>query len=107
MSATFCNLPLSTSVDASCAKSLLSLEWVLSSGVSAAQSSASGVLSLPYGDSVCCMQINVSICSSLPYDHVLGVIGYSSAVTLFQTRCLLSPLAYVLVGGFFSSDTFR
>ncbi|KAJ7218937.1 hypothetical protein C8J57DRAFT_1254638 [Mycena rebaudengoi] len=71
-SSTFCNIPLTTSVDTSSDKSLLALEWILSSGIPAPQGTASGVLSLPYGDSVCSMQMKLSVCSSLPYDLVLG-----------------------------------
>ncbi|KAJ7198225.1 hypothetical protein C8J57DRAFT_1262460 [Mycena rebaudengoi] len=71
-SSTFCNIPLTTSVDTSSDKLLLALEWILSSGIPAPQGTASGVLSLPYGDSVCSMQMKLSVCSSLPYDLVLG-----------------------------------
>jgi hypothetical protein len=71
-SATFCNVPLSTSVDPSSDKSLLSLDWVLSSGIPAPQSVASGALALPYGDSICSMHVSLLVRSSLPYDLVLG-----------------------------------
>ncbi|KAJ7674302.1 hypothetical protein B0H17DRAFT_1208106 [Mycena rosella] len=48
--ATFCNLPLSTSFDSELESSLLSLDWVLSSGVSASHSVACGLLSLSCSD---------------------------------------------------------
>ncbi|KAJ7870182.1 hypothetical protein B0H14DRAFT_3132159 [Mycena olivaceomarginata] len=49
-SATFCNIPLSTSVDPSSATSRVSLNWILSAGISAPGSVASGILTLPCGD---------------------------------------------------------
>ncbi|KAJ7845884.1 hypothetical protein B0H13DRAFT_1908153 [Mycena leptocephala] len=50
-SATSCNVPLSTSVDPSSDKSILSLDWVLCSGIPAPRSVASGSLTLPYSSS--------------------------------------------------------
>ncbi|KAJ7830092.1 hypothetical protein B0H14DRAFT_3143688 [Mycena olivaceomarginata] len=64
-SATFCNIPLSTSVDSSSATSRVSLNWILSAGISAPGSVASGILTLPCGDTL-------SVTSTLPYDVVLG-----------------------------------
>ncbi|KAJ7883604.1 hypothetical protein B0H13DRAFT_2344036 [Mycena leptocephala] len=71
-SATFCRIPLSTSIDHRSPKSLVTLEWILSSGLSAHQSAVSGILTLPYGDTVCSMHMELSITASLPYDLVLG-----------------------------------
>ncbi|KAJ7836888.1 hypothetical protein B0H14DRAFT_3141615 [Mycena olivaceomarginata] len=62
---TFCNIPLSTSVDSSSATSRVSLNWILSAGISAPGSVASGILTLPCGDTL-------SVTSTLPYDVVLG-----------------------------------
>ncbi|KAJ6552630.1 hypothetical protein DFH09DRAFT_1319078 [Mycena vulgaris] len=71
-SATFCNIPLSTSFNPNSEKSLLALEWILSSGLSARDAVASGVLSLHYTNTSCSMHINLNISPSLPYDLVLG-----------------------------------
>ncbi|KAJ7869714.1 hypothetical protein B0H14DRAFT_2726909, partial [Mycena olivaceomarginata] len=62
-SLTFCTIPLSVSVDAMAEKSLITLDWVLSNGIPALHSVASGILTLPSGD---------NLCSELPYDLVLG-----------------------------------
>jgi hypothetical protein len=71
-SATFSNLPLSTSVNPLSQRSLISLDWILASGVKAHQSIASGVLTLPTGDTVCSMHMKLSVTPSLAYDLVLG-----------------------------------
>lgn len=71
-SATFCNIPLSTAVDSSSATSRVSLDWILSAGISAPGSVASGILTLPCGDTVCSMHTKLSVTSTLPYDVVLG-----------------------------------
>lgn len=71
-SATFCNIPLSTLVDSSSATSRVSLNWILSAGISAPGSVASGILTLPCGDTVCSMHTKLSVTSTLPYDVVLG-----------------------------------
>ncbi|KAJ7127328.1 hypothetical protein C8R43DRAFT_1240451 [Mycena crocata] len=71
-SATFCNLPLSTAFDSNAEKSALSLDWVLNSGVAAVRSAASGILTLPCENGVFCLEINLPIVSSLPFDLVLG-----------------------------------
>ncbi|KAJ6563270.1 hypothetical protein DFH09DRAFT_1315454 [Mycena vulgaris] len=60
-SATFCNIPLSTSFNPKSEKSLLTLERILSSGLSARDAVASGVLSLPYDNTSCSMYINLTI----------------------------------------------
>ncbi|KAJ7937984.1 hypothetical protein B0H13DRAFT_1851936 [Mycena leptocephala] len=64
-SATFCNVPLSTSVDSTSEQSFWSLDWVLSSGVAAPGSVASGLLTLLSGNST-------PVRSDLPYDLVLA-----------------------------------
>ncbi|KAF8162204.1 hypothetical protein K438DRAFT_1985325 [Mycena galopus ATCC 62051] len=71
-SATFCNVALSTAVDSSSATSRVSLDWILSAGISAPGSVASGILTLPCGDTVCSMHTKLSVTSTLPYDVVLG-----------------------------------
>ncbi|KAJ7756908.1 hypothetical protein B0H14DRAFT_3896198 [Mycena olivaceomarginata] len=48
-SATFCTMPLSTSINPKSEKSLVSLGWILSNGTQAPQSVASGVLTIPTG----------------------------------------------------------
>ncbi|KAJ7873126.1 hypothetical protein B0H14DRAFT_3131412 [Mycena olivaceomarginata] len=68
----FCTISVSVSVDATAEKSLITLDWVLSSGIPVLHSIASGVLTLPSGDTVCSMNIKLSVCSELPYDLVLG-----------------------------------
>ncbi|KAJ7144064.1 hypothetical protein C8R44DRAFT_865059 [Mycena epipterygia] len=71
-SATFCNIPLSTSVDPLSATSRVSLDWVLSAGIPTSRSVASGVLILPCSNTVCSMHTKLSVTSNLPYDLVLG-----------------------------------
>ncbi|KAJ6586319.1 hypothetical protein DFH09DRAFT_1143117 [Mycena vulgaris] len=72
--ATFCNLPVSTSFNPDCERSLLALEWIFSSGISARDGVASGTLSLPCNDSGCTttMHLDLAVTSALPYDLVLG-----------------------------------
>ncbi|KAJ7306285.1 hypothetical protein DFH08DRAFT_976017 [Mycena albidolilacea] len=73
--ATLCNISLSTTFDRNYEKSLLSLDWVLTSGLRAVGSLVSGPLSLPYHDgavdTVCCLQVQLSVTSSLPFDLAL------------------------------------
>ncbi|KAJ6450885.1 hypothetical protein C8R45DRAFT_1083799 [Mycena sanguinolenta] len=45
---------------------------ILAAGIPAPSSSASGVLVLPSGDSLCSMNMKLSVTSGLPYDLVLG-----------------------------------
>ncbi|KAJ6573355.1 hypothetical protein B0H10DRAFT_2444127 [Mycena sp. CBHHK59/15] len=71
-SATFCDVPVSTSVDPLSPTSLVSLNWILSAGIPAPRSVASGVLTLPCGNTVCSMHTKLSVTSDLPYDLVLG-----------------------------------
>jgi hypothetical protein len=71
-SASFCNAPLSSSVDPSSECSLLSLDWVLSSEASTSQSVASGLVTLPTADSLCSMHTKLRVCSGLLYNLVLG-----------------------------------
>ncbi|KAJ7921061.1 hypothetical protein B0H13DRAFT_2318816 [Mycena leptocephala] len=92
-SAFFCNLPLSSSIDPTCEASLLSLDWVLSPGVPAFQSVASGLLALPSGKSVCSMHMKLRICSDLPYDLVLG------RDWLFFCRETLPHASFILSSG--------
>ncbi|KAJ7765894.1 hypothetical protein DFH07DRAFT_1058801 [Mycena maculata] len=71
-SATFCDVPLSTGLDPLSGHSQVSLDWVMASGISASRSFASGVLTLPSGDTLCSMHMKLSVASGLPYDLVLG-----------------------------------
>lgn len=71
-SATFCSIPLSTSVDPLSQRSLVSLEWILTSGIPAHQSVASGVLTLPSGNTMCSMHMKLSVSPGLAHDLVLG-----------------------------------
>ncbi|KAJ7462918.1 hypothetical protein FB451DRAFT_1494995 [Mycena latifolia] len=71
-SATFCKIPLSTSVNPLSKCSLVSLDWILTSGIPAPQSFVSGVLTLPSGNGVCSMNVKLSVTTSIPYDLVLG-----------------------------------
>ncbi|KAF7349901.1 hypothetical protein MVEN_01290800 [Mycena venus] len=70
-SATSFDLPLSSTFCVDHEKSLLSLDWVLASGIESSGSVASDVLSLPCEGSTCVMNVNLSIKDSLPFDLVL------------------------------------
>jgi hypothetical protein len=70
--ATFCNVPLSTSVNPVSERSLISLDWVLTAGIPAPQSVASGILTLPSGNTVCSMHMKLSVTAGLTDDLVLG-----------------------------------
>ncbi|KAJ7200387.1 hypothetical protein GGX14DRAFT_400731 [Mycena pura] len=73
LSATFRNVPLSTSFDSDLETSMLSLDWVLSSAVATSASVASGLLSLPCSDgSFRSMNVELAISASIPSDLVLG-----------------------------------
>ncbi|KAF8187560.1 hypothetical protein K438DRAFT_1764723 [Mycena galopus ATCC 62051] len=71
-SASFCNLPLSTAVDAREVKSRLSLDWVLTTGIRTFHSVASGLLTVPGVETGFSVQMNLLVASSLPFDAVLG-----------------------------------
>ncbi|KAJ7796826.1 hypothetical protein B0H14DRAFT_2913509, partial [Mycena olivaceomarginata] len=58
LSAIFCNLPLSTSFNPGSEKSCISLDWVLASGIP--------------GNTICSMDMSLSVSSPLAYDLVLG-----------------------------------
>ncbi|KAJ6460624.1 hypothetical protein C8R45DRAFT_1109037 [Mycena sanguinolenta] len=53
-------------------RSVLSLDWVLSSGINTCDSGVSGVLSLPCEGTTCVINVNLAIKDSLPFDLVLG-----------------------------------
>ncbi|KAF8170541.1 hypothetical protein K438DRAFT_2024370, partial [Mycena galopus ATCC 62051] len=72
MTATFRNVPLSTTVNYDAERSLLSLDWVLSSGIRARHAVSSGILTVPCMNSVFSLQMDLCVVSSLPYDLVLG-----------------------------------
>ncbi|KAJ7463286.1 hypothetical protein FB451DRAFT_1180378 [Mycena latifolia] len=92
-SITFCNIPLSTSVNHLAQQSLVSLDWILSSGISASRSLVSGVLTLPSGNSVCSMHIKLGVTTGLPYDLALG------RDWLFFCRQTLPHASFVLSSG--------
>ncbi|KAJ7817102.1 hypothetical protein B0H14DRAFT_2843242, partial [Mycena olivaceomarginata] len=71
-SALFCNLLLSTSFNPGSEKFYISVDWVLASGIPVSRSTAGGILSLPYGNTMCSMHMSLSVSSSLAYDLVLG-----------------------------------
>ncbi|KAJ7724146.1 hypothetical protein B0H14DRAFT_3004239, partial [Mycena olivaceomarginata] len=72
ISALFCSLPLSTSFHPGSEKSSISLDWVLASGIPVPRSTAGGILSFPYGNTICSMHMSLSGSSSLAYDLFLG-----------------------------------
>ncbi|KAJ7920438.1 hypothetical protein B0H13DRAFT_1867648 [Mycena leptocephala] len=53
-------------------KSYVTVDWILSSGIPTQQSVNSGILTLPSGDSVCSMHMELCVSASLPYALVLG-----------------------------------
>jgi hypothetical protein len=71
-SLTFCNPPVSTSFNRLLEKSLISLDLILDHGICVKNSVVSGVLSLPYAESFCALQMQLTPAASLPYDLVLG-----------------------------------
>ncbi|KAF7367943.1 ATP-dependent DNA helicase [Mycena sanguinolenta] len=95
LSATFCKIPVSVSVNPASAKSLVSLDWILTSGLPAPSSSASGVLVLPSGDSLCSMNMKFSVASGLSYDLVLG------RDWIFFCRETLPHASFLLSSGIF------
>ncbi|KAJ7140757.1 hypothetical protein C8R44DRAFT_974533 [Mycena epipterygia] len=67
--------PLSTAFDHNLESSLLSLDWVLTSGLRPNNSVLCGCLCLPYRDSADCvwsLDVQLTISASLPFDLVLG-----------------------------------
>jgi hypothetical protein len=93
-SPTFCNIPLSVSVDPAASQSLISLDWILTSGIPASGSCASGVLTLPSGNTVCSMHMNLSVASGIPYDLILG------RDWIFFCRQTLPHASFTLSSGF-------
>ncbi|KAJ7842016.1 hypothetical protein B0H14DRAFT_2781775 [Mycena olivaceomarginata] len=71
-SAIFCNLLLSTSFNPGSEKSCILLDWVLALGIPVSRSTASGILTLPYGNIICSMHMSLSVSSPLAYNLVLG-----------------------------------
>ncbi|KAJ7892277.1 hypothetical protein B0H14DRAFT_3126136, partial [Mycena olivaceomarginata] len=82
-------------------KSLVSLGWILSNGIQAPQSVASGVLTIPTGGTVCSMHVKLSLCSELPYDLVLG------RDWLFFSRQTLPQTSFTLSSGVVCPGNFR
>ncbi|KAJ6555901.1 hypothetical protein B0H19DRAFT_1262034 [Mycena capillaripes] len=73
LSATFCNVPLSTSYNPQLESSVLSLDWVLSSGIPTSSSVVSGLFSVPCCDGLIrSMNVRLAVTASLPFDLVLG-----------------------------------
>jgi hypothetical protein len=74
--ASLCDVPLSTAFDSTLPSSLLSLDWVLASGLRPNNSLLSGRLCLPYyrdsTDGVWSLNVQLAISASLPFDLVLG-----------------------------------
>ncbi|KAJ7847223.1 hypothetical protein B0H14DRAFT_2770313, partial [Mycena olivaceomarginata] len=77
-SALFCNLPLSTSFNPGSEKS-----------------TASGILTLPYGNTMCSMHMSLSVSSPLAYDLVLG------GDWLFFCRETLPGTSFQLTSGYY------
>ncbi|KAJ7654758.1 hypothetical protein B0H17DRAFT_1186156 [Mycena rosella] len=71
-SATFQNMSLTTAFNCDTEKSLLSLDWVLNSGICAVCSVASGILTIPCVNGAFSVQMNLPVVSSLTSDLVLG-----------------------------------
>ncbi|KAJ7789751.1 hypothetical protein B0H14DRAFT_2626881 [Mycena olivaceomarginata] len=67
-SAAFCNKPLSTSVNYLSENLGVTLNWILSNGIQAPHSLTSSLLTLPSGDTVCFMQIDL-----LHFPHALNL----------------------------------
>ncbi|KAJ7870963.1 hypothetical protein B0H14DRAFT_3131984 [Mycena olivaceomarginata] len=86
-SAAFCNKPLSTSVNSLSENLGVTLNLILSNGIQAPHSLTSSLLTLPSGDTVCFMKIDLLVCSELPYDW--AEIDYSFAARPFHTNLLL------------------
>ncbi|KAJ6546082.1 hypothetical protein DFH09DRAFT_1282058, partial [Mycena vulgaris] len=73
--ASLCDVPVSTAFDPNLQSSLLSLDWVLASGLCFNNSLISGRLCLFYRDStdgVWSPDVELAISASLPFDLVLG-----------------------------------
>ncbi|KAJ7892121.1 hypothetical protein B0H14DRAFT_3126196 [Mycena olivaceomarginata] len=70
-SATFCNLPLSTTYDVREEISKL-IGMVLKTGIQTVRSVASGLLTVPGADTGFSVQMDMPIAPSLPFDVVLG-----------------------------------
>lgn len=70
--ATFCNIALTTSFNQDAGQSVLSLDWVLNSGIRTHRSVASGILTLPCVDGAISIQMDLPIVSALPCDLVVG-----------------------------------
>ncbi|KAF8215302.1 hypothetical protein K438DRAFT_2008676, partial [Mycena galopus ATCC 62051] len=71
-SATFCNIPLSTTFDADQETSRLSLDWVLKTGLSTVRSVATGIVTVPGVQNGFSVQMDLTVAASLPFDLVLG-----------------------------------
>ncbi|KAJ6578257.1 hypothetical protein B0H19DRAFT_1062776 [Mycena capillaripes] len=72
--ATFCNTPILTGFDGHAARSCVSLDWVINSGLPTRASQLSGPLTLPCDAGVISMLfLNVPVTASLPHDLVLGL----------------------------------
>ncbi|KAJ7937648.1 hypothetical protein B0H13DRAFT_2302474 [Mycena leptocephala] len=99
-SATFCKMPLSTSVNLLSQCSLVSLDWILTSGIPAPQSVVSGMLTLLSGNGMCSMNVKLSVTASLPYGLVLGHywLFFCCETLLHASFCLSSGIFYPAQG---------
>lgn len=84
--ATLCNIPLSTTFNPDVETSLVSIDWVLTSGVSTANSVVSGCLRLPYHDCV----DSRCFCGLTFLISFFAVTGLVSVVLRHQTLALIS-----------------
>ncbi|KAK7006916.1 hypothetical protein R3P38DRAFT_2555077 [Favolaschia claudopus] len=87
---TFRNIPFSTTYNQDYERPLLSLDWVLDSGIPCQRSVASGVLAIPCMDSaVFSTHIDISVASSLPFDLVLGRYWLQFCRDSVQDACFI------------------
>ncbi|KAJ7798088.1 hypothetical protein B0H14DRAFT_3492902 [Mycena olivaceomarginata] len=84
-SAMFCEIPLSTSIDPLSANSLVSLDWILSSGIPAHQSVASGVLTVASTDTVYSMPLKVSVVADL-HSYTMDIVPHLADVNVLSPQ---------------------
>ncbi|KAJ7906873.1 hypothetical protein B0H13DRAFT_2333021 [Mycena leptocephala] len=102
-SATLCAVPLSTTFNPTVERSLLSIDWVLSSGLPAVESVVSGRLCLPYRsatDSVLSLDVQLAVSASLPFDLVLGRDWFVQCTASLPNACFYLSSGLVNVPSF-------
>jgi hypothetical protein len=102
-SATLCAVPLSTTFNPTVERSLLSIDWVLSSGLPAVESFVSGRLCLPYRsstDSVLSLDVRLAISASLPFDLVLGRDWFVQCADSLPNTCFYLSSGVVNLASF-------